>query len=256
MKIFLIIENEVFFLPEYTERVVKSRQSDIVGISSIMARENFFKKIIKYFQLFGFIPFFVLSLKTLLYKFLDLLSLFIKFKRCYSVKGVARKYKLPIYSTKNVNSPEYIEIIRKLQPDIIISSCGQIFKEELLNMPKLGCINRHTGLLPKYRGLLPVYWALANGEKKIGVTIHFMKKKIDAGDIIAQEKIKIESNDTLYSLYRKGYDLSVDLTIEALNKIEGIEVGPIKNQGVKTSYFSFPDAKAIKNFRKAGYKII
>jgi len=256
MKIFLIIENDVFFLPEYTERVIENRRFDIVGISPIMAREKLFKKAIKYFRLFGFIPFLVLSLKTLFYKSLDLLSLFIKFKRCYSVNGVARKYKLPIYPTKNVNLPKYIEIIRKLQPDVIVSSCGQIFKEELLNLPKLGCINRHTALLPKYRGLFPVYWALANGEQEIGVTIHFMKKEIDAGDIIVQEKIKVRSNDSLYSLYKESYNLSVNLTLEALKRIESKEVFPIKNQDVRAPYYSFPNAWAIKNFSKNGHKII
>ena len=256
MRIFLIIENEVFFLPDYTEAVVRQLKSEVIGISPVLAQESSFKKIKKYFRLFGFVAFFVLSLKILWYRLLDLLSFFIKFKHCYSIKGVARRYNLPIYPTKDVNLSNYLETVKKLEPDVILSSCGQIFKKELLSVPKLGCINRHTGLLPKYRGLLPVYWALANGEKEIGVTIHFMKKEIDAGDIITQEKIEIKPNDTLYSLYQKGYDLSVKLTLEALDKIESKEFTPVKNSDVKGFYFSFPDAKAIKSFRKAGYRII
>ena len=78
----------------------------------------------------------------------------------------------------------------------------------------------------------------------------------DAGDIIVQEKIKVRSNDSLYSLYKESYNLSVNLTLEALKRIESKEVFPIKNQDVRAPYYSFPNAWAIKNFSKNGHKII
>ncbi len=102
------------------------------------------------------------------------------------VKEFALEKNLKIYQpTKVRNNPEFIEEIKKLNPDVIcVVAYGKILPEELLEIPKYGCINVHGSLLPKYRGAAPIQWAVINGEKVTGVTTMYMDKGMDTGDIL------------------------------------------------------------------------
>jgi methionyl-tRNA formyltransferase len=111
---------------------------------------------------------------------------------------------IPCYMPENINSPEWVSLIKELAPDIIFSFYYRnMISSEILGIPRLGAVNLHGSLLPKYRGRCPVNWALVNGEKETGVTLHYMVDKPDAGDIIAQGKIPILFTDTAYSLHKK-----------------------------------------------------
>jgi len=114
---------------------------------------------------------------------------------------------------------EYQKILDK-NPDIIITCAyGQIIPEEILNYPKYGCINVHGSLLPKLRGGAPIHHAIINGDKTTGITIMYMDKKMDAGDIISQREIAIDDNITLDELYNKMSYLGRDLLIDTLPSI-------------------------------------
>lgn len=114
---------------------------------------------------------------------------------------------------------EYQKVLDK-EPDIIITCAyGQIIPEEVLNYPKYGCINVHGSLLPKLRGGAPIHHAIINGDKTTGVTIMYMDKKMDAGDIISQREINIDDNITLDELYSKMSYLGRDLLIDTLPSI-------------------------------------
>ena len=114
---------------------------------------------------------------------------------------------------------EYQKVLDK-EPDIIITCAyGQIIPEEVLNYPKYGCINVHGSLLPKLRGGAPIHHAIINGDKVTGITIMYMDKKMDAGDIINQREIEIDDNITLDELYSKMSYLGRDLLIETLPSI-------------------------------------
>ena len=176
--------------------------------------------------------------------------------RFYSVEATARHYKVPIYKADNVNSQAHLDYLRRLKPDVIVSAQGQIFKKELLGLPKIACINRHSALLPKYGGLWPVFWAMLKGEKEIGVTVHIMEEKIDAGKILAQREIPILSSDSLYSLYRKAFGISAQVVLEALEKLAKKSVKFIPNDPQRASYFSMPTVKEASLFRKKGLKFI
>lgn len=114
---------------------------------------------------------------------------------------------------------DYAKILDK-KPDIIVTAAyGQIIPDEVLNYPKYGCINVHGSLLPKLRGGAPIHHAIINGDKKTGVTIMYMDKKMDAGDIIAQRSIEIEDDIILDDLYSKLSLLGRDLLIDTLPSI-------------------------------------
>ena len=121
-----------------------------------------------------------------------------------SVAGLARKYGIPVYTPETVNTPEWIERIRSWEPDLIFSFYYRnMIKEELLNIPRLGAFNMHGSLLPKYRGRVPINWAILHGEKETGVTLHHMVKRADAGDIVDQEAVPIGHDDTAQDVFGK-----------------------------------------------------
>ena len=133
-------------------------------------------------------------------------------------KTLAKECGIEVYQPSNIKN-EYQKII-DLHPDIIITCAyGQIIPEILLTTPKYGDINVHGSLLPKLRGGAPIHHAIINGDKVTGITIMYMDKKMDAGDIISQETINIEENDNLDSLYEKMSYLGKDLLIKTLPSI-------------------------------------
>lgn len=118
------------------------------------------------------------------------------------VKEKAIGLGLKVYSPIKLRND--FEFIKELNPDMIITCAyGQILSEEILNIPKLGCFNLHGSLLPKYRGGAPIHYALLNGDEKTGITLMYMDKGMDSGDMIAKEEIKIEDNDNIESLTNK-----------------------------------------------------
>lgn len=134
------------------------------------------------------------------------------------IKEIAQKNNIDIYQPINIKT-DYQKII-DYNPDIIITCAyGQIIPEQLLKYPKYGCINVHGSLLPKLRGGAPIHHAIINGDKYTGITIMYMDKKMDSGDIISQEKIEILPEDNLDSLYEKMSYLGKKLLIKTLPTI-------------------------------------
>lgn len=248
MRIYLIIVEEPLFHPEMVEEISLSRKNDIIGITIVpdtSPNKNLVDYLVYQLNFFGPKAFVYFGVKTIISKVLD-----------HSVKTVAKKYQIPVYLAKKINAPEHLEYLRKIKPDIIISAQGQIFKNDLLKIPKVACINRHSSLLPKYGGLWPVFWAMLNGEKQIGVTVHTMEEKIDGGKILAQKKIIVSSNDTLNSLYKKAFAISGGVILEALKKIEKPPVSYVNFNPKKRTYYSSPKTEDFKRFREKSLKIL
>jgi methionyl-tRNA formyltransferase len=142
-----------------------------------------------------------------------------------------------------------------LKIDLIASvSPTQIFKENLINLPKHGCINIHTAELPKYRGLYPTYWAMACGEKAVGISIHYIEKGIDTGKIIFRDEVEIPPNTTLDHMLRITKLKGAELLVKAIEQIEKGNVQAFYPEG-EGSYFSFPTPDSYKEFKNRGYKL-
>src|SRR3990172_9391116 len=138
-----------------------------------------------------------------------------------SVAELARQHRLPVYTPSSPNTPAFVDLIGRLAPDLIFSFYyRRILLRELLAIPRLGGINLHGSLLPKYRGRSPVNWVLVNGERETGVTLHYMVERADAGDIIAQRRVPIDLQDTALSLFRKITAAAAGLLGETLPLIK------------------------------------
>ncbi len=137
------------------------------------------------------------------------------------VKELALKYDLQVYQPKNVNDPDFLSELESLNLDaIIVVAYGQLLKERLLTMTPHGCINVHGSILPRYRGASPIHRAIANGETKTGVTIMYMDKGWDTGDMILKEEIEIGSKMTVGELHDKMAVVGSRLLVESLRQIK------------------------------------
>lgn len=136
------------------------------------------------------------------------------------VKELALKYELPVLQPEKIRKKEAYEDILALEPDLIITAAfGQILPKKLLDAPRLGCINVHASLLPKYRGGAPIHYAVMNGEKETGITIMYMVEALDAGDIISQARIRINEDDTTGTIFDRLAPLGADLLIQTLPEL-------------------------------------
>lgn len=159
-------------------------------------------------------------------------------------------------SVANVNSPEVIEQIRQINPGLIVSvSMNQIVKKEILEMPPKRCINVHCAPLPRYGGMSPYVWALANNEDHSAVTIHYMEEGLDVGDIIVQEKVGVVKNDSAFALFYRCCLRAGELLTKVVDDIESGTVTSYAQDLSKKTYFSWPTKECVKNLHKNGYRL-
>ena len=138
------------------------------------------------------------------------------------VKEYALEKNLKIYQPLKVrNNIEFLDEIKNLKPDVIcVVAYGKILPKELLDIPRLGCINVHGSLLPQYRGAAPIQWAVLNGDKETGITTMYMDVGMDTGDMILKEKVEIGENETTGELWDRLSKIGANLLVKTLKQIE------------------------------------
>lgn len=172
-----------------------------------------------------------------------------------SVKAMLKEFGIPFFEVEqDINRKQYIDWIAEKKPDVIVSSNPLIFGQEILKIPSICCLNRHSALLPSYRGVLPVFQAWRNNEKFVGASIHTMQKSVDKGKVLAQKKVEIKENDSLHSLYSKCFKASVEALLESLDKVRKKDFSTVGEN--RPSYYSWPTKEQWQEFRKRNGKII
>ena len=137
-----------------------------------------------------------------------------------AVKKYAEENKLPVLQPTNLKSEEFIAELKAFEADIQVVVAFRMLPEVIWNMPAMGTFNLHASLLPNYRGAAPINWAVINGEEYSGVTTFFLKHQIDTGDVILQEKVKLEPRETAGSLHDKLMNVGGKLVIKTFDLIE------------------------------------
>lgn len=136
------------------------------------------------------------------------------------VKEYALEQGLTVYQPQKVKTPEFVELLHELQPElIVVAAFGQFLSKEILELPKYGCINVHASLLPKYRGAAPIQYAIIKGEKKSGVTIMQMDIGMDTGAMLDKVVVPIEENTTMGELHDALREQGAALLLEVIDKI-------------------------------------
>lgn len=153
------------------------------------------------------------------------------------VKVYAEEHNLPVYQPEKIKTAEFTEKLRQMQPDlIIVVAFGQILSQEILDIPKFGCINVHASLLPRWRGAAPIHWSIIGGDTETGVTTMYMDAGLDTGDMILKAKTVITPEMTTAQLHDTLMMQGADLLIETIQSIENGTVSREKQDDSLSCY--------------------
>lgn len=151
----------------------------------------------------------------------------------------ARREGIPCLEPASPNSPEFVSAMRALAPDVFVAvGYMNLLKEQVLTTPRIVAANFHASLLPAYRGKHPVFWALRNGERWVGLTVHVMDPNFDTGDILYQVKVRTLKRDTVNTAYKRIMDKSVPLVRRLILDAGNGQLTPLPQAGAGASYFS------------------
>lgn len=253
MRVLIITQDDPFYLAENLDLLFSDCPSEIEFVGCVLLsvspfgkkNQSFLNKAFTTLKIFG-IDFFIR------YSFRFIINKFNKHKR---VKNIIKKHNIPcIELDESINAKTSLLKLSSFSPDLLVSIAGnEIFKNPLIKLAPKGCLNLHTALLPKYRGLMPSFWVLKNNELKTGVSVFFVDEGIDSGEIICQESINI-GNSSQENLIRRTKSIGMKLIIEAIIKIKSNKFTLIDNPDHDSSYFGFPTQSDVKVFKKIGKK--
>ena len=154
------------------------------------------------------------------------------------LRQLSKKFNIPYIKSKNINSIDFLKKIQGLETNLFISmSFNQIFRTRIINFPKHKTINCHAGKLPFYRGRNVINWAIINGEKDFGITVHYVDEGIDTGDIILQNTYKILSSDNYNTVLNKAYKYCAEALEESIKMIINNSFTPIKQSLIHPTGF-------------------
>ena len=252
MRIILFTQEDPFYLCESTDDLISKvhNQTDhqiihgfITSPSVYGKQESFRKKALKTFKIFGFKFFIYYSVKYVYRKFLLRKSVF----------KTIKKHGIDVsFVDDNINKEKYVQNIKSLGADFILIIAGnQIIKKQILSSTNYGVFNIHSSLLPKYKGLMPSFWALKNNEEETGVTLYKLTEGIDDGPIVSQRSLAINNHTTHSILVKKLKILANDLLIDSIDLIAQIDKYIENSSG---NYYNFPSRKDILDFTKSNKK--
>jgi methionyl-tRNA formyltransferase len=249
MKIVIITQEDRFFLPDCINVLLSNLNEHhhvcaavVSDVSPFGKKETLFAKVKKTLAIFGFSFTFRWAIRFAL-----------AILRRKSVTPVLQRHNVDILNLSNsINHKDSLAKIRSYKPDLLISIAGnEIFKQPLINLAPKGCLNLHTALLPKYRGLMPSFWALRFNEKYTGVSVFKVDEGIDSGPIVVQKRIEI-NGDSQEQLIVKTKRLGMTAVIEAVARIENGDVNFLANDDADMTYFSFPKKSDVHEFLSNG----
>lgn len=260
LKKYVFIQNDPFYLPKVLDKYLREFADSTVGIniqSVAQGKRTVVQTAMDLLSMYGpwyfqwkFRNYIVKKLQAKVFN--DLMG---STRRCYSVRAVAKKYGIPVHDMPDVNAEPFLEMLRKNEVDFIVSISGtQLYKRKLREQTPWGIVNCHGALLPKYRGLMPSFWTLANDEREGGVSVHYVDKKLDNGPIVVQRSYRIHPHDTLEDVMTRSKDLAAEAIIETVRKVEAGDPELIANPAAELSHFSMPTKADVKRFKQAGHR--
>lgn len=258
----ILTSEELLYISSYLKQLLKKLLNKNYKIYKIYycnqepGKNNIIIKIRYYINFFGMFNSFIIICKYIKLLFLSMIvcPLFKNEKYAFNIKSISKHFNIPYKEIEDINDERYVMELENMNPDVILSlAYPKIIKEKILKIPKIGSLNVHSALLPKYRGVNSPFWQLYYKERESGITVHEIHSKLDEGDIIYQEKYDISKIKSLNQFYiyitKKGPDIvlnAIDIYIN--NKKRVI----LTKKEEKESYFSFPTKKERISFIKSG----
>ncbi|MFA5839221.1 MAG: formyltransferase family protein [Candidatus Margulisiibacteriota bacterium] len=241
IKKIILVGHDNFGAREIISEIVKNHPHIdfcIIITTGLYYKKSFFASIIKMLREASFV--FCLN------RFWD--GLIYKFKGD-TLYSRSKKWKIEVYFTEDINGSKAHEYIKDFSPDLIVSTFTMhIYKEATIKLARVATIGCHPSILPDYRGLEVFFWQLVNKETSSGVSIFYMAEKIDAGNVIMQEKFDITPDESVDSLYRKLTRITARLMVTTIEKFklgDKFEIFPSSGKG---SYYPMPTRDAYRQF--------
>lgn len=262
---YVFIQDEGRYLTKVLDKYLREFADSTAGINLqpiTQAKKSFAQTLLEFYRLYGPVYFVKKCWEQASCKIMGRLvnGVLGSTRKCYSIHAVARKYGVPVTGPCDVNSPEFLQHLRDKGVQFIVSISGtQLYRKALREQTSHGIVNCHGALLPTYRGLMPSFWTLANGEKEGGVSVHFVDAKLDNGPIVVQRRYRIWPHDTLEDVMARSKDLAAECIIECVRKVEdaaarSAPVETIENDASKLTHFSMPTAEDVRRFRQNGHR--
>jgi methionyl-tRNA formyltransferase len=249
LRVFFVTEDDPIYVVEFFETFFSDYSADdldVVGITVCAAfNESLAATARRIFRFYGW-P--------------DFGRLLVRYVRSRtnrrSISNAAASAGVPRVSTSSVNDAGFVRLLAELNLDVVVSvAAPEIFGPDLLNAPRVACLNVHSGRLPTYRGMMPIFWQLQRGEEAVTITVHRMTSRLDRGAIVATKAIAVSERDSLDRVMSVAKREAARLMMEALRTIRDADGYREYLPAETPSYFSFPTRSAVRQFRRRGHRL-
>jgi len=250
LRVLLVTEDDPLYVVRFFEVFFAEyprREIEICAITVDRAfRESLWKTAQRVVRLYGPVGFVRLGLRFLWSRI-----------RRADIETLSRRAGIRSLPTTSVNDADYVGTVKTLGPDLIVSvAAPEIFRSDILGAARIGCVNIHSGRLPKYRGMMPNFWQMLHGESRATVTVHEMAEKLDAGDVLATLDVPIRPRDSLDRVITETKRQGARLMIDVLRQFAAGEARPQPVDMSGAEYFSFPKPQDVKAFRERGHRLL
>ncbi|WP_304511750.1 methionyl-tRNA formyltransferase [Desulfobacula sp.] len=228
-----------------------------VVIQRTMGKKSKRELVKQMYALYGLVDFFRMGMRYTQVKILSEIAKSYQKPDWFDLRQLCGVNNIEILHQNALHQPAFLDKLRRKDLDLIISvAAPTIFRKELIDLPRLGCINIHHAPLPRYRGMMPNFWQLYHGEKTVGITVHKINPKIDEGEIILQKEVPVNPGESLDALIMRTKQLGAHYMLEAIEMMRGGRIQYQENRSEEGSYFSFPTRKDVRRFRAMGYRLL
>ena len=248
LRVLIVTADDPIYVSRFFEALIPAVPDtvQVVGVTVLPAfGEPMFRTVRRVFLLYGWMDFARLCLR---YAWARI--------RGRSVARLVGKAGIPLVETRSVNGKDYLCRVELLAPDAIVSvAAPEVFKGALLSLPRLGCLNVHSGRLPAYRGMMPVFWQLLAGEPAATVTVHRMVERIDGGPVLDVVEVPLEKRDRLGRALVAAKRAGAGLLVDVLDRLRRGSVKSRDDIPGDDCYRSFPRPEDVRAFRKRGHRM-
>jgi methionyl-tRNA formyltransferase len=247
MNIVFLTVDDPLYLPAFFDRVLSAREdaAAVFVVPPLYRNQTSRGAAVRYLKTFGWRAAASLARRVAVARL-----------RRVSIEHVAARHGVLCEHVADVNDDAFHERLRAADTDLIVSvSCPQLFRKPLIELAERGCLNIHGAILPEYRGVLPSFWMLANGEKEAGVSIFFVNESIDAGELCGQRTFEIQPGESLDALIRRSKTEAAELLLTVLQEIEEGATVRRPLDLAAGSYYSWPDRPAVRRLQAAGHSV-
>lgn len=233
---------------DFVEKAKKIHQITAIFVfPDILKNKKGLSIYFEYIKILGFFDFFILVFKTLIYRFKT------ANKKYKNFSDLGEKNNIPVFYKNNPNDADVVHLVKNDNTDVILITFGYIVKQPLLDAVRIAILNKHSSILPLFRGIWPVFWILNDGSAPLGVTVHKVEKKIDGGEIILQKSYGQIKAKSVFDCYDIIYRDMADIFLTAIDNLESGMRNVEKADGV-SGYYSLPTRAQYKEFKNKGLK--